>query len=86
VRQAGQPTVADREPAPDAAVNPHWVMAIASLIFFFPLGIPAVILAQRTRASLRTSDLATAQKSAKIVRILFWIVVAIYVLVALSRA
>jgi TIR domain/Interferon-induced transmembrane protein len=84
--QTGQPTAVGREPAPDAVPNPHWAMAIASLIFFFPLGIPAVILAQRTRASLRTRDLATAQKSAKVVKILFWIVVAIYVLVALSRA
>jgi hypothetical protein len=84
--QAGQPTAVGREPAPDAGLNPHWAMAIASLIFFFPLGIPAVILAQRTRASLRTRDLATARKSAKVVKILFWIVVAIYVLVALSRA
>jgi hypothetical protein len=60
-------------------------MAIVSLIFFFPLGIPAVILAQRTRVSMETGELETARKSAKIVRILFWIVVAIYVIGALSR-
>jgi hypothetical protein len=85
-QQAAQPTVADRKPASEATPTPHWVMAIVSLIFFFPLGIAAVILAQRTRASLITGDLETARKSAKIVKILFWIVVAIYVLAGLSRA
>lgn len=85
-QQAAQPTVAGPKTASEATPAPHWVMAIVSLIFFFPLGIPAVILAQRTRASLTTGDLETARKSAKIVKILFWIVVAIYVLAGLSRA
>lgn len=85
-QQAAQPTVAGRKSASEATPSPHWVMAIVSLICFFPLGIAAVILAQRTRASLITGDLETARKSAKIVKILFWIVVAIYVLAALSRA
>jgi hypothetical protein len=86
VQQAAQPTVAGPESPSEATPTPHWVMAIVSLIFFFPLGIVAVILAQRTRASLMTGDLETARKSAKIVKILFWIVAAIYVLAALSRA
>jgi hypothetical protein len=85
-QQAAQPTVADRKSVSEATLTPHWVMAIVSLILFFPLGIPAVILAQRTRASLTTGDLETARTSAKIVKILFWIVVAIYVIAGLSRA
>jgi hypothetical protein len=85
-QQTAQPTVAGGKSASEATPTPHWVMSIVSLICFFPLGIPAVILAQRTRASLITGDLETARKSAKIVKILFWIVVAIYVLAALSRA
>jgi hypothetical protein len=85
-QQAAQPTDTDGKSAVAATTpTPHWVMAIVSLIFFFPLGIAAVILAQRTRASLITGDLETARKSANIVKILFWIVVAIYVLVGLSR-
>jgi TIR domain/Interferon-induced transmembrane protein len=71
---------------PDVMPVPHWAMAITSLIFFFPLGIPAVIMAQRTKVGLQTGDLETARKSAKTVKILFWIVVGLCVVLALSKA
>jgi hypothetical protein len=86
VQEAAPPTVAGQKSATGASPTPHWAMAITSLIFFFPLGIPAVIMAQRTKVGLATGDLETARKSARTIKILFWIVVAIYVIAGLSRA
>lgn len=81
----GYPQPMPGSPVADLPV-PHWAMAIASLIFFFPVGIPAIIMAQRTKASLEAGDLETAHKSARTVKILFWVVVGIWIVVALSRA
>jgi hypothetical protein len=69
-----------------ADVSPHWVMAIVAAICLFPLGLPAVFYASRARTSLDAGDLARAHKSATIVKIFFWVTVAIWVIVAATRA
>ena len=68
-----------------ADTSPHWVMAIVALIFFFPVGIPAVIFASRARTSVQTGDMERARKSASLVKILFWVTVALVVIAVLSR-
>ncbi|MDQ2812100.1 MAG: CD225/dispanin family protein [Actinomycetota bacterium] len=57
-----------------------------SLIVFFPLGIPAVIYASRARTSLAAGDLERARKAASLVKIFFWITVALCVIAVLSKA
>jgi hypothetical protein len=69
-----------------ADVSPHWVMAIVAAICLFPLGLPAVFYASRARTSLEAGDPARAHKSATIVKIFFWVTVAIWVIVAATRA
>jgi hypothetical protein len=82
-----RPASDPRQPAPRTAdTSPHWVMAIVALIFFFPVGIPAVIYASRARTSLEAGDLERARKAASLVKIFFWVTIAVYVIVALSRA
>jgi hypothetical protein len=66
-------------------ITPHWAMAIVALVLFFPLGIPAAVYASRTRTRLGLHDLPGAEKTAKLVKIFFWITIGIYVLAALSR-
>ncbi len=76
-----------RQQAPAAAnVSPHWVMAIVALICFFPLGIPAVIYASRTRTSLEAGELERARAAASRVKIFFWITIALCVIAALSAS
>ena len=52
-------------------------MAIVALIFFFPLGIPAVINAARVKPRLLMGDLAAARRASSNVKIFFWIFVAL---------
>ena len=92
----GQQAVSDSwaAPSPSAfprqqdtgSVSPHWVMAIVALITFFPLGIPAVVCASRARAGLQVGDLLRAGKSATLVKVFFWISIAIWVIYALAHA
>jgi TIR domain/Interferon-induced transmembrane protein len=75
-----------RQAAGGGAVSPHWAMAITSLILFFPLGIAAIIYSSRTRTSLAAGDLLRARKAATVVKVLFWISIALLVIVIASRA
>lgn len=68
------------------AVSPHWAMAIASLILFFPLGIAALVYSSRTRTSLAAGDLLRARKAATVVKVLFWITIGLVVIFIASRA
>ena len=61
-------------------------MAITAVILFFPLGIPAIVYASRTRTSLDTGDLLRARQAAKVVKVLFWITIALVVIAIGSRA
>jgi hypothetical protein len=55
------------------AISPHWAMAVWTVIFFWPLGIFAVISAARVKPSVASGDVAAAQKASSRVRVLFWI-------------
>jgi uncharacterized membrane protein YvbJ len=46
---------------PNAGISNHLALAIIALIFFFPLGIPALIYSTRVDQYLRMSDLETAR-------------------------
>lgn len=81
-RQSGD--LRQRGPA-TATASPHWVMAIVALICFFPLGIPAVVYASRTRTSLEAGALESARKSASRVKIFFWITM-VLVVIAIASA
>jgi hypothetical protein len=61
------------------AVKPHWAMAVWTVIFFWPLGILAIISAARVKPSVANGDLAAAQKASSRVKVLFWISAAIAV-------
>ena len=56
------------------------------LIYALPLGIPATICAARVKPSLANGDVAAAQKASRNVKILFWIAVAIWVVVIIAIA
>jgi TIR domain/Interferon-induced transmembrane protein len=83
--QAGR-SAAVKQPSSAGAVSPNWAMAITAVILFFPVGIPAVVYASRTRSSLAVGDVLQARKAASVVKVLFWITIAIWVIAAASRA
>lgn len=72
------------------AISPHWAMAVWSVIFFWPLGIFAVISAARVKPSVASGDLAAAQKASSRVKTMFWISIALavvfYIILAASVA
>jgi len=83
-----QPTVPPPQPKPAAAagqgivaVNPHWAMAVLAVIFCFPLGIFAIIAAAQVKPSVASGNLAAARKASSRVNVIFWISVAILVVV-----
>ena len=55
------------------AISPHWAMAVWSVIFWWPVGIFAVISAARVKPSVADGNLAAAQKASSRVKVLFWI-------------
>jgi Interferon-induced transmembrane protein len=58
-------------------------MAVWSLIFFWPVGIFAIISAARVKPSVASGKPAAAQKASSRVKVLFWISVAIVVVLAI---
>lgn len=46
---------------PNAGISNHLALAIIALIFFFPLGIPALIYSTRVDQYVRMGDLETAR-------------------------
>jgi len=64
--------------AGSSAIRPHWVMAVASLIMFWPIGIAALVFAARVNPSLSNQDFAGAQKSSSHVKTMFWISLGIF--------
>lgn len=48
-------------------------MAVWSVIFWWPVGIFAVISAARVKPSVADGNLAAAQKASSRVKVLFWI-------------
>jgi TIR domain/Interferon-induced transmembrane protein len=55
------------------AISPHWALAVWSVIFWWPVGIFAVISAARVKPSVASGNLAAAQKASSRVKVLFWI-------------
>ncbi len=70
----------NRVPPPpgSSAIRPHWVMAVVSLIMFWPVGIAALVFAAQVRPSLSNQDFAGAQKSSSRVKTMFWVSLGIF--------
>ena len=86
-----EPTVPPAGPRPAgppargiSAVSPHWAMAVWSVILFWPLGILAVMYANQVKPSVASGNLAAAQKASSRVTVMFWISVAIAIVIALA--
>lgn len=82
-RPAAQP----KAKLPPNSVRPRWGMAITTAvltflpIFLCPIGIVALVNAARIGPSLQAGDLATAQRSSSRVKAMFWIAIALWVIV-----
>jgi len=59
-------------------------MAVWSVILFWPLGILAVMYANQVKPSVASGNLAAAQKASSRVTVMFWISVAIAIVIALA--
>jgi hypothetical protein len=58
---------------PKATVKPHWIMAVAAVVFLWPAGIWAIICATRVASGLKSGDEAVARRYSSQVKIWFWI-------------
>ena len=71
------------------AVNPHWAMAVWTIILFWPLGIFAVMYATRVKPSVASGNLAAAQEASSRVKVMFWIsaaIVAVLIIIGIAAA
>jgi Interferon-induced transmembrane protein len=62
-------------------VSPRWPRAIASIIFFLPLGIAACVYAARVHRALKAGDLPGAVRASNRVKLFFWISLATFILI-----
>jgi eukaryotic-like serine/threonine-protein kinase len=63
------------------AANPHWAMAVWTIILCWPLGIFAIISAAQVKPSVASGNLAAAQKASSRVKVIFWISVVLWLII-----
>jgi hypothetical protein len=68
------------------SVRPHWAIAITGVIFFFPIGVFALVNASRVGPAVKRGDITAAQSSAKLAQILGWSSVAVLIVLAAATA
>ncbi|MGE5689094.1 MAG: TIR domain-containing protein [Pseudomonadota bacterium] len=64
---------------PAAHVSPRWPMAVISAFVFIPVGVFAIVSAARVGPALARGDIAEAAKASSLVRTLFWVSIAAFV-------
>ena len=77
-QQAGRPAGAPPQAWPP--VPSHWFLAGLSIVLCLPLGVAACVYSLRVRVLLMRGDVPGALRASKRVRLLFWISLAIAVI------